>query len=224
MIVQQAPKNALLIDTRAPQLYATGHLSGALNLDLSPISPRLHTPADLAAFEESLANLNGQIGATPDRPVVVYDQGLTGAAGRTAYLLALSGLEVHLWPSGWETQATSTEPVQPTPSQPWAKLNRDILLTLEEAAQYPNLVDVRRPDEFAAGHIPGARSLPLDQLFQPGVLSRLELKPGDEVGVYCRSGTRSAVAFWILQSEGIKAKNYLGSMLDWQGSGQEVEK
>ncbi|PZA05858.1 MULTISPECIES: sulfurtransferase [unclassified Meiothermus] len=224
MIVQRAPENALLIDTRAPQLYAAGHLPGAINLDLSSTSPKLHTPADLAALEESLAHLNGQLGATPDRPVVVYDQGLTGAAGRTAYLLALSGLEVYLWPSGWEAQATSTEPVQPTPSRPWAKLNREILLTLEEAAQHPRLVDVRRPDEFAAGHIPGARSLPLDRFFQPGALSQLELQPGDEVGVYCRSGTRSAVAFWILRSEGIKAKNYLGSMLDWQGSGREVER
>ncbi|HEU4740780.1 MAG TPA: rhodanese-like domain-containing protein [Meiothermus sp.] len=224
MIVQRAPENALLIDTRPPQLYAAGHVPGALNLDLSPISPKLHTEADLAAFEQSLANLNGQIGATPERPVVVYDQGLTSAAGRTAYFLALSGLEVHLWPSGWEAQATSTEPLRPTPGQPWAKLNRDILLTLEEAARYPNLVDVRRADEFAAGHIPGAKPMPLDQFFQPGVLGKLELKPGDEVGLYCRSGTRSAVAFWILQNEGVKAKNYLGSMLDWQASGREIER
>lgn len=222
MIVQRPPEKALLIDARPPQLYAAGHLSGALNLDLSSAPAKLD--ADLASLEAYLANLNGEIGAIPDQPVVVYDRGLTGAAARTAYLLALSGLEVHLWPGGWEAQATSTEPVRPTPGRPWAKLNREILLTQEEAARYPNLVDVRRPDEFAAGHIPGARLLPLDQFFAPGVLDRLALRPGDEVGVYCRSGTRSSVAFWILQDQGVKARNYLGSMLDWQASGREVER
>lgn len=224
MFVQEPPANALFLDTRSPQLYRMGHLPGALQLDLSAAMPALRSEADLAELERSLAKLNGQIGATPSTPVVLYDSGLTGALARTAFFLALGGLQVQLWIAGWENQATSTEATQPTPTEPWAKLNLEVLLTLNEAAEYPQLIDVRRPDEFAAGHIPRAQLYSLDRFMQPGLLEALGLQAGQEVGVYCRSGTRSAVAFWILRAQGIKARNYLGSMLEWEASGQEIER
>jgi phage shock protein E len=61
------------------------------------------------------------------------------------------------------------------------------------------LVDVRTPGEFAAGHIPGAINIPLQQLD-----SRLgELQPMDSaVVVYCRSGHRSGNAARRLKTAG----------------------
>lgn len=74
------------------------------------------------------------------------------------------------------------------------------------------LVDVRTPDEFAAGHIPGAINIPLQQLD-----SRLgELQPKDTaVVLYCRSGHRSGNAARLLKSNGFPAVHDLGPMSRW---------
>ncbi|MER3555378.1 MAG: thiosulfate sulfurtransferase [Meiothermus sp.] len=219
MIVrEQPPENALLIDSRSPAEYASGHLEGALNVDLSGFQGRLRSAEELGQLEAALADLNGRIGASPDRPVVVYDRGLSTRLSKTAFMLALGGLQVHLWPQGWEAQATMQTPSQPQPGPPWAKLNRDILLTADEVLRGKPLLDVREPNEHASGRIPGAQNVPLGA-FSPTNAAELGLQPGQEVGVHCRSGARSSTAFWLLREQGIKAKNYLGSMLEWESQG-----
>jgi len=74
------------------------------------------------------------------------------------------------------------------------------------------LVDVRRPDEFAAGHLPGAINVPYDQ-----VGSRTaEIGPTSAtVVVYCRSGRRSAVAAETLRNLGYVHVYDLGPMSAW---------
>jgi rhodanese-related sulfurtransferase len=74
------------------------------------------------------------------------------------------------------------------------------------------LVDVRTPGEFAAGHLPGAINIPLQQLDD-----RLaELEPKDSpVVLYCRSGHRSGSAARTLKSSGFGMVYNLGSMSRW---------
>ncbi|MCS7058471.1 MAG: rhodanese-like domain-containing protein [Meiothermus sp.] len=217
IISADPPPGALFVDSRPPADYARGHLEGAINLDLSGFRGRLRSEEELGQLERALADLNGRIGAAPERPVVVYDAGFNTRLTKTAFMLALGGLEVHLWPQGWEPQATQTAPTTPTPSKPWARLDRDILLTADEILAQPGLLllDVREPHEFASGHIPGARNLPLSA-FRADNAGSLGLSPGQEVGVHCRSGARSASAFWLLRQQGVRARNYLGSMLEWE--------
>jgi phage shock protein E len=77
------------------------------------------------------------------------------------------------------------------------------------------LLDVRTPDEFAAGHIPGAVNIPHDQL--PNRLAELAGAKNKEVVVYCRSGRRSAIAQETLTKEGFKSVKHLeGDMLKWE--------
>jgi phage shock protein E len=65
------------------------------------------------------------------------------------------------------------------------------------------LLDVRTPEEFAAGHARGARNIPVHELS-----ARLhELPAGTAVVVYCRSGARSAVAQAMLAQAGFDAVN-----------------
>ncbi|WP_027882918.1 sulfurtransferase [Meiothermus rufus] len=214
------PAHALLIDSRLPAEYAQGHLEGALNLDLSGFRGRLRTEEELRQLEQALADLNGRIGASPERPVVVYDAGFNTRLSKTAFMLALGGLEVYLWPQGWENRATSQTPVQPQATPPWARLNREILLTADEILTSPPevLLDVREPHEFATARIPGARNLPLGA-FALDNAAALGLRPGQVVGLHCRSGARSASAFWLLRQQGLRVKNYLGSMLEWEAEG-----
>jgi rhodanese-related sulfurtransferase len=83
------------------------------------------------------------------------------------------------------------------------------------------LVDVREPNEWAAGHIPAALFNPLSA-FDPDALPREE---GKRVVLHCRSGRRSVTALGLAQQAGrndVKA-HFGGGMLEWVGSGEKVE-
>ncbi|MBN6187660.1 rhodanese-like domain-containing protein [Aneurinibacillus sp. BA2021] len=78
----------------------------------------------------------------------------------------------------------------------------------------PDIIDVREDDEYAAGHIPGAKHIPLGQL--PARLH--ELDKDKEYIVVCRSGNRSGMASEWLTERGYRVRNMRGGMLDWPGS------
>lgn len=83
----------------------------------------------------------------------------------------------------------------------------------------PLLLDVRTPQEFAAGHVPGAVNIPHDQL-----ASRLsEIDRDHWVLVYCRSGARATMAERVLVDEGIEVRQVEGSWLRWQAEQRPVE-
>ena len=74
-------------------------------------------------------------------------------------------------------------------------------------------VDVREPDEFAAGHIPGAKLLPLGD-----VLTRAEeVLPEKDAQwlIYCRTGRRGADAAQKLEGQGYTNLRDLGGILSW---------
>lgn len=61
------------------------------------------------------------------------------------------------------------------------------------------LVDVRTPEEFRMGHVPGALNLPLDDLQAAG---RLLADKNAQLYLYCASGARSAMAVGMLKRMG----------------------
>jgi rhodanese-related sulfurtransferase len=72
------------------------------------------------------------------------------------------------------------------------------------------LVDVRTDDEFGAGHVQGAKNIPVHEIEQ-----RLNEIPKDrKVVVYCRSGGRSASAAAVLQRKGYDVVD-IGPMHAW---------
>jgi rhodanese-related sulfurtransferase len=83
------------------------------------------------------------------------------------------------------------------------------------------LVDVREPNEFAAGHIPGAIPMPLSR-FDPAQLPR---DPGKRIVFNCRSGKRTLQAIEMARLGGRRdaTAHYEGSMLDWVAAGEPVE-
>jgi len=74
------------------------------------------------------------------------------------------------------------------------------------------LVDVREPDEFAAGHIPGARNLPLSQLRDRVA----ELSAEQPVTLYCGVGQRAYYATRFLLQHGYRAANLSGGYTTYQ--------
>lgn len=81
-----------------------------------------------------------------------------------------------------------------------------------------SLFDVRQPDEYEEGHVPGARLVPLAD-----VPDRTGEFPTDgPVYVVCRSGGRSASAVAFLRSAGVDAVNVDGGTLAWIEAGHPV--
>ncbi|HEY8093733.1 MAG TPA: rhodanese-like domain-containing protein [Acidimicrobiales bacterium] len=80
------------------------------------------------------------------------------------------------------------------------------------------LIDVRQPDEYAAGHVRTARLLPLHEL--PDHVG--ELPVGEDVVVMCRTGARSEVASEFLIENGVSAFNLVGGIQAWAKAGYEV--
>lgn len=65
-------------------------------------------------------------------------------------------------------------------------------------------VDVREPYEYAAGHVKGARNLPLSKLIDD--IPR-DLPKKAKIILYCRTGNRSAVAAQVLHAHGYDVEN-----------------
>jgi rhodanese-related sulfurtransferase len=83
------------------------------------------------------------------------------------------------------------------------------------------IVDVREPEEWAEGHIPGAIHIPLGEL----AARTGELDSGQPAIVVCRSGRRSLYgAETLLQAGFGDAKSLAGGMVDWEAAGQPVER
>lgn len=77
------------------------------------------------------------------------------------------------------------------------------------------ILDVRRPDEYAAGHIPNAINVPNETI---GTGEIAELPDKDQlIMVYCRSGRRSKEAAQKLVKLGYKNIVEFGGINDWKG-------
>ena len=89
------------------------------------------------------------------------------------------------------------------------------------AALDPRVVavfDVRQPDEYEEGHVPGATLVPLADV--PDRVG--EFPTAGPVYVVCRSGGRSANAVGYLRSVGVDAVNVAGGTLAWIEAGHPV--
>ncbi len=78
------------------------------------------------------------------------------------------------------------------------------------------VLDVREPDEWAAGHMAGAVHIPL------GDLDPTTVPDGSPIVVVCRSGNRSSKAAVGLQESGRDVFNMAGGMKAWQQAGLPV--
>lgn len=92
-------------------------------------------------------------------------------------------------------------------------------VTAAEVSPDAYLLDVREPDEWSAGHAPGAHHLPMME-----IPARMAEVPTDvEVVVVCRSGGRSGQVVSYLMGNGWdNVRNLDGGMQSWSAVGRDV--
>jgi rhodanese-related sulfurtransferase len=78
-------------------------------------------------------------------------------------------------------------------------------------------IDVRQPEEYTAGHVPGAINVPHDQIEQ--YVEQIQDLRQQPVLIYCRSGRRAVLAEQTLAELGFTNLYHMqGDMLGWQES------
>lgn len=172
----------LLVDSRPLSAFLQGAIPSALPIPDS----RFEKKAGLLPADKSI-------------PLVFYSNGRECPLSHASALkaLALGHTTVRVCEAGYPawvqvyagaTQALLTVQAAGPEGGIGAEQLRKILA---ERPDRVALIDVREPDEYAAGHLPAARSVPLGQLEQ-----ELKALPADRPVVFvCASGTRACEAF-----------------------------
>lgn len=100
--------------------------------------------------------------------------------------------------------ASSASSQKITAAQVKARLDKGDILTV---------IDVRTPDEYTSGHVPGSILLPFDEIKTKA--GQLPPAKNTEIVVYCRSGRRSAIAADTLLSLGYTKIYDMGAVSTW---------
>jgi rhodanese-related sulfurtransferase len=109
-----------------------------------------------------------------------------------------------------------------TRKTPGAEVTAAVALDMIKDPQL-TILDVRTPQEFAQGHIEGARLFPVAELSDR--ISELNELKNQQILIYCYRGNRSRTAYQILKNNGfLKIKNLQGGITAWMKSGNKVAK
>jgi hydroxyacylglutathione hydrolase len=185
----------LVLDVRSSSAFGRGHVPGSLNIGLD---------GRFASWAGSLIPLGTPV-------VIVADS--TSDVTQTVTRLARVGHEsVDAYLRGgvdaWEAAGLRVGRTrQISTYELWQRIDGN---------QRLELIDVRRPGEFATGHIAGATNVPLAELSQT-----VDLKdPGRSLVLTCQSGYRSSAAASILERMGFGTiSNVCGGMTAWVKAG-----
>ena len=171
-----ARSGAVLLDTRAPESFASGHLRGSINVGL----------------DGRFAEYAGDI-VRPGQAVVLL--GDRGRAAEARIRLARIGFDDVV---GAVSDVEAVLAAHPELSERARRVPAADLESWRHDLPDLQIVDVRNPGEFADGTIPGAVTLPLPQL-----LDHLdELDPAAPTVVFCAGGYRSSTAASTLRAHG----------------------
>ena len=160
----------------------------------------------------------------PDaKRVLQAKRGLAALLIAGALWVAFTALAVAGEPATTPAQAASVPAgAAAQPAAVMAPMSQEALL--ERQSKHPEhlfVLDVRTPQEYAEGHVPGAVNVPYDQL-----ASRLAEVPKDkDVVLYCKSGRRAGIAADVLAANGYTRLSHLeGDMNAWVEKGRPIAK
>jgi rhodanese-related sulfurtransferase len=190
----------VVLDVRPAAAFGTAHVPGSLHIGLG---------GQFASWAGSLVPAGTRILLVAD-DVAQVDEAVMRLA-RVGVESVVGYLEDGLY--AWDRAGLPTASVAQIPVE-------ELAARLAERAPL-QVVDVRRPGEYAAGHVPGAAAAPLAELG-----SRLRgLDRKRPTAVVCASGYRSSIATSLLARDGFaELYNVVGGTSAWIQAGHAVEK
>jgi hydroxyacylglutathione hydrolase len=193
-----ADGGATLLDVRPAAAFGAGHPDGAVHVGLA---------GQFASWAGALV--------PPEKPVVLVTEDAAGAS-EAATRLARVGLENV---AGYLDGGVAAWDRAGLPVKRLEQIDVAELEARREDDPGLGVLDVRRPGEYAAGHVPGAANVPLDRL--PKELDRI---PRGRVAIICAGGYRSSVAAsLLLRRGGFEPVNVVGGTGAWVAAGLPVE-
>jgi thiosulfate/3-mercaptopyruvate sulfurtransferase len=219
----------LVIDLRAPEQFAAGHIPGAAHLDLWGVSLIDTDPAPLSAFMWMIDHLLNSRGVDASREVVVYDEQSGVRAARAFWFLEYFGHpDVRVLDGGFGAWQRADLPIthdaQPPPKSAWTGTpRRETLATWRDVKDRLGradvvLLDTRSDSEYhgttvrakRGGAIPGAvhlewtKNLTPSGEFKPAadlrtMYEQAGVTPEKEVVTYCQGGYRAAHSYLALR-------------------------
>jgi len=207
-ILERNPET-IVVDARNPEEYQEVHIKGAINIPEKQ-------------FSEHLAQL------PPDKSarIIFYCNGVKCGKSKKAAqkALELGYTNVLVYSEGMPVWEEKGMPIYAGPDyEKRVETNRippqELAALIKDNAAGITVVDVRDPEEFKEGHIPGAINIPVTTFAsQSGALDKEK-----QIIVTCNSGGRSYNAYRKLQKLGYpKIRQAL--FADWQAAGLALEK
>ena len=184
----------VVLDTRSTDAFAASHIPGSLSVGAGPQFP---TWAGTVLSDDDRVVL--VLEHPDDLWAVIWDLLRIGARPPVGWLAG--GLEA------WRTSGRDTSAVPQLEAA-------DLAARLGEI----DVLDVRQPAEWAAGHVKGARFITGAQL--PERVAEVGRGP---VAVMCGAGFRSTVAASVLLRHGVEVLNLKGGMAAWSAGGHPAE-
>ena len=185
---------AVILDTRPAAQYGTGHIPGSLNIGLG---------GQFASWAGALL--------APEKPIVLVteDEDHVEEARTRLARVGVENVAGYL-AGGLLAWHDANHPVTTT-----EQISVDELHHRIAQGEVGQLVDVRRPGEWQAGHIAQARHHPLNKLAE----SAAALDRGKTVTAICAGGYRSSIATSLLEQQGCsRIVNVVGGMAAWSNA------
>ncbi len=184
---------AVVVDTRGSEAFGGGHIPGAVNVGLG---------AAFATWAGTVLEEGATVVLVLDSPADLWSA--TWDLMRIGYQLPVGWLAGGMM--AWRTAALDVE-----------RLAQITVHELRERLDVGeiDLLDVRQPAEWAAGHVPGAMFMTGAEL--PGRVHEVPQTDG-ALAVTCGSGYRSSVAASLLARQGREVLNVLGGMSAWNAA------
>lgn len=235
----------LHVGQRPEARYAAGHVPGARFLSLEALLVQRPGAPNELPTPEAAARAFEAAGVSDDSEVILYGDRDGIDAARAYFTLDWLGQRRHALLDGgleaWRTEGRPTPTAVPTvrAGTLTARLRPDLVVSADWVranAADPSVVilDARPPAQYAAGHIPGARSFFWKRGLRPGSAPRVEpleelrralaqvAPEGRTVVTYCNSGMMASYLYFLARHAGYQARLYDGSFEEWVALGYPV--
>ncbi len=191
---EKVKEGALILDTRASTVFTNGFVPGSVSVGL----------------DGRFAEWAGQILPYNQSIVLVTEDGKEKESIVRLARVGIDNVQGYLQ-GGYDAWQQADEPI-------------DLIIDIEAdelAMDMPHddlleVIDVRKPGEFEAGHVQGAINVPLDTMADPANIAMID----DERNLYihCAGGYRSVIAASLLKREGYhNLRNVLGGYAKIKG-------